>query len=544
MRKIFVIVAILLFYLSAGISAVEIVFKNGRPDNANAIESRLKSAADPSFSLLDSLTVDLSKRGYLDAAVTIKSGKLIISSGHQYLLSKIIFVKDSNFEILVNRPFDSIHVSLAIENQLQIFRDSGYFYASCQTKEVAIYDNPVVLTVELNKGPQVKQGELVFAGLNRSDRELVKKYIPENGAGVLTANYVQDIERAASQISFVKFTPPVNLQPRPGYTVSDIVFNFLEKTPVRLNGAAGLGGRDNSDVIWSLGLSFNNLFGQGKQIDLNSERIDSKRKTLNVSYSQPLFLMGLGELGLNVFTRDYRNEFYEFALAASYHTRINKNLMTGVRFGWKSVKPESGNAGYNSYRGLFSISRKTFSEDFNPRHGLALKWDIEFAFRKYTASNLVASNAQAFNETRNNISADIYQPIIGLLLGHLGLHYAGLETSESIPPLSELILIGGPGSLRGYRTDQFAAVRAAYGTIEPRVRFSQGYLFAFYDAAYLNNRIANSNYDIITYEQYRWSYGLGFGLGDGRRSLSLSLGLNPDFGLNEPRLSMELSSDI
>jgi len=525
--------------------AIEIEFESRMPDNANKILERLKAEINPSFSLLDSLTNALTRSAYLDASVIIKNGKLVIFSGRKYVLAQITLLDDSVRTFQVNRPFDSVNVAWVIEEKLQKYRDNGYHYVSGQTQEVTLNDTSVILKFALNKGPLVKFGEPLFAGLTRTDKELVKRFLPDNNSGALTSDYVSSAEQAAGQIPFVKFNPPVMLQPRPGYTVSDAVFNFLEKTPVRFEGAVGFAGKDRSGAVWSLALTLNNLFGQGKQINVVSQRRDARRNTLDVGYSQPLFLIGLGELNLNVITRDYREEFYEFAIKGSLQSRVNKNFVTGMELDWKSVKPDIGSTGYNRYSGEFSISRRSFSEEFNPAQGLALKWGIDFSFRQYTADKLPAAlKSRTFNETCNKLSLSLFQPLPGPVLGHLKLNYEGLETGESLPPLSELVLIGGPGSLRGYRNEQFAAIRTAYGTFEPRIRFNQGYLFTFYDAAYLNNRVPGENSTVVTDEQFHWSYGFGFGLGTLRRSLVMSLGFNPDFGINDPRLSIDLSSDI
>lgn len=525
--------------------AIEIEFAGQKPENAKSILERLKSENNPSFALLDSLNRSLSNNAYLDASIIIMNGKLMVSSGQKYILSSITINGDSARKVEVNRPFDSAHVALAVEEQLQIYRDSGYHFVSGQTENVILNDTLVTLEFSLNKGPLVKAGETLFTGLTRTDRGLIKRFLQGNDTAALTSGYIIEAERAAEQIPFVKFQPPIMLQPRPGYTVSDIVFNFLEKTPVRIDGAAGLGGKNESGAVWSLALSLNNLFGQGKQVSVVSQRRDSKRKTLDVHYAQPFFLLGLGELNFNLHTRDYRENFYEFGLDAGIGSRINRSFTTGVKFGWKSVKPEIGNTGYNRYTGQFSLMSRSFSDAFNPSQGLEVKWGIDFSFRQYTVENTPGSfKSRTFNETRSRLAAELYQPVAGAILGHLTVNYDGLETVELLPPLSELVLLGGPGSLRGYRNEQFAAIRAAYGTVEPRIRFSQGFITVFCDVAYLNNRLPDSSGQIFTVEMFRWSYGLGFGLGNELRSLEISLGINPDFGLNDPRLSIELSSDI
>ncbi len=543
-KSIYVIgmISILAF---SGVGAIEIEFSGDKPEHSPDIIERLKYVSNPSFALLDSIANHLSRNSYLDASVIIRDGRLIVSAGPRYMLTKLILQGDSVTEIAINRPFDSLIIAQSVDKALQKYRDSGYHYVTAETDKLVLSEATLTLFVSINLGPQVKYGEPHFAGLTRSDRKLVIKYIPENETNVLTSEYLNEVERAAAQIPFVKFNPPVTLQPRPGYTVSDVVFNFLEKTPVRFDGAAGFTGQESAGAVWSLALTMNNLFGQGKEISIVSERRDARRNILKIGYTQPIFLTGLGELNLNISARDYRDEFYEFTMSSGIKSRINNNFVTGIGCGWKSVEPKSGNAGYNKFSGEFSISRKSFAADFNPSGGLALEWRIDVSFRRYTSPILPPVLLdRTHNETRNKLNLSISQPIFRPVLTQLSLNYEGLETGELLPPLSEMVLIGGPGSLRGYRNEQFTAIRSAYGTFEPRIRFGSGYLFTFYDAAYLYNRFPAGAKAVSGVEQFRWSYGLGFGIGNSTRNLIMSFGINPDFGFNEPRLSIDLSSDL
>ncbi len=98
--------------------------------------------------------------------------------------------------------------------------------------------------------------------------------------------------------------------------------------------------------------------------------------------------------------------------------------------------------------------------------------------------------------------------------------------------------------MRGYRNEQFAAIHTATGSVEPRLRFDQGYLFFFYDGAYLNNRVHGDNNSIDTNEQYRYGYGLGLAVMEPGRVLRLSLGWNPELPFDQPRLSVEFTADL
>jgi len=543
--RLFFIVFVLTALIVQSAQSVELLFEGRVPENSGEIKKAVEKSPDPSFALLDSILTDLVGRSYIDAAIEIKSGNLIIRAGSKYFVSRIILMADSNQQTDdIHIPFDSASVSLAINHQLQKFRDQGYLYVSAEIKCISIQDSLVSLELNINMGPLVEIGQQIYAGLTRTDPDIISKYVPNLAGKNVTPALIKQAETAAGNVPFLTFKPPLKLAPRPGYTASDIVFNFLEQTPVSFKGAAGLAGEENN-TVWSFDLALNNLFGSGKRVEIVSEKRESGRNLLRVQYSQPSFMAGTGELKFEVLTRNYRDEFYEFDIAAGYATRLNSSFTTGIKLGWKSVIPETGNLNYRAISGQLALSKRTKPASFNPVDGLAVNWAIEFRFRKYQSDNLPEFIKQrSFYETRNNLSVSLFQKFAGPFIWYSKIRYQGLETKEDLPPLSELILIGGPGTLRGYRNEQFAAIRTVYGTIEPRLRFGKGFGFLFYDAAYLNNRMMVQSGEIETFEDFKWSYGLGLGVGTNLRSVLLSLGWEPQAGFDQPRLSIELSSDI
>ncbi len=401
------------------------------------------------------------------------------------------------------------------------------------------------MLLRLNRGPSMRLVHLKFSGLKRTDPSLVSKYLPFDSGAVINQESVADIERAASSIPFAAFQPPARIEPLPGYTGADLGLDFVEPRQVNIEGGGGYLPGTQSVLVWNLKLDFRNPFGGGRNFSVLSEKRETRRQLLDISYSQPVFLIGNGTLGARVATRDYRDQFYEFAASASYHTSLSPDFVVGLQLEGRSVEPATNDASYSTYSAGFSITRSTLRNKLNPHSGFAGRWNIGFDFRSYASDSAAQTQGQtSFNEVRNDIGADYYRPVSRGLILHLGLGYRGLETAEKLPPVSELYFIGGPGSIRGFRNEQYTAVHAGLGTLEPRYRFETGYLFIFYDGAYLDNRIADDNGVVKTDSRYVNGYGFGFGVVNSLRSIRLSLGWNPDIPFDQPQFSVEFSSSI
>jgi outer membrane protein assembly factor BamA len=365
----------------------------------------------------------------------------------------------------------------------------------------------------------------------------------ENG-DTLTEENLERAEAAASVIPYVGFLPPVKVLPNAGYTSADLEYRFMEKRRFSVNGGGGYIPDGDAGLVWNGRATLRNLAGAGREVQVSSERRETGRQALQVDYGQPLFLFGVGYVKLGVATRDYRDEFYEFDLKGRYDASLSVNTAVGLGLGWKRVEPSTSLSGFSRLTVGLSLRRESPDRRPNPVSGYVLGWSLDFAHREYSGGGSSQTHERrAYNETRISVTLERYMRLVGPLCGCLKVNYAGLETAEELPPLSELALLGGPGSIRGYRNEQFTAQRAAYGSIEPRVRFNQGYFFVFYDAAYINRPVSVQDV-VVTEELFRYGFGVGLNLHDRDRSLTLSLGWSEDVAFDEPRLSIELSYDL
>lgn len=531
---------ITLIVSGTGVLAGEVVFDGTAPDGRERYVAYAEKDTNP-----DTLRALLVGEGYLDAVVAVDSDLVRINAGPLYRLAQIFWAGDSTVTTTARPAFSRGNLEEVLAGRLRSYQERGYLYASAAVLGVHRLGTDVTVRVRLSPGPFLILERSILTGLTRTRGELIERYLPLESGDTLTDLALRRTERAAASIPFVLYRPPAVIQPRPGYTAADVELTFEEKKQVLVSGGGGYTPTGSSRVVWNLNLAFQNLFGQGKQIRLHSERRETDRQVLDINYSQPVFLIGVGSLSGRVATRDYRDRFYEFALGSRYEFLVTRDFKASLGLGWRSVEPSGNAPSYSSFAAEVSVARNNLDNQLNPSSGLLLRWAIEFSYRRYTADSLASPPERgSFNETRNNVDVRWYQTLVRGLVGHVAVSYAGLETGESLPPLSELYYIGGPGTIRGYRNEQFAAVRSAYGTLEPRWRMAGGYIFAFYDGAYINNRVSGIDGGVVTDEFYRSGYGFGAAIIERSRSVTISMGWNPETSFDQPRLSLKFSSEI
>jgi len=547
MRLIYNQIALVLLLMMTA-TPQEINYDGPPPHNRQQFERFVKNVIRQHVndqSLADSASTWLRDAGYLDSRVNLDDDNILITAGEQYRLDLLQVTADSSYDVEVMAPFTRETLDKAVERLLTRLHNQGHYFARATIGKIEEADRQVTIELTLHPGPLTTVAGKTYLGLDRTRPDVIDMYLPVSPGDTLTDALIERTEQAALEIEFADFVPPLMIRPRAGFTETDLEFRFRERKQIRFLGGGGYIPDDATGLVWNLDLTLTNIFGDGRQVGLRSERREKGRTVLDVRYQQPLFIMGVGQLGLKIATRDYRDRFYEFSLGSEYNTRLGQSFVTGLELGWKRVEPAVDLAGYSRFAAAYSIGLSKLDNRQNPSRGSDLAWMITFAHRRYSSDSVIVKPERiVFNETRTNVSLRFYYPLLNSLIGHLGLGYSGMETSETFPPESELTFIGGPGTLRGYRNEQFLAQRTATGTVEPRLRFDQGYLFVFYDAAYINRPIPDIDGNARTDELYRYGYGFGVELLNSEKSLKLSLGWNRDLAFDQPRISIQFAADI
>jgi len=129
------------------------------------------------------------------------------------------------------------------------------------------------------------------------------------------------------------------------------------------------------------------------------------------------------------------------------------------------------------------------------------------------------------DESMFEIGTDNYFHPGGAIVLRLNLETKVLITSRNLIDYSEQFKMGGYGSLRGYRQDQFAGRRIFLGQSEFRLRPSRHTaVYAFGDLGYVYNRKEILPGMVATEEITRLGSGLGCFVGGPSARITLEIG--------------------
>jgi hemolysin activation/secretion protein len=162
-------------------------------------------------------------------------------------------------------------------------------------------------------------------------------------------------------------------------------------------------------------------------------------------------------------------------------------------------------------------------------------WAEKKFWRRSTSSGEYLT--QYILQGKNEIQIDFTQSI------HMSNEtaYNGLESNEDIVPLSEQFYIGGAGTLRGYRENQFHGRRVAYSRWEiilGRVRTDHAYLFT--DGGYIVSESINALGNVERKDLYRIGYGFGLRTLSKLGKVDISFGVGEKLSLRQTKVHVIL----
>jgi outer membrane protein assembly factor BamA len=273
-------------------------------------------------------------------------------------------------------------------------------------------------------------------------------------------------------------------------------------------------------VTGEMNMNLKNLFGTGKNIQVEWRKFKQQSQALDLAYLQPKLLGSNMDLNLdmNLLKQDstFINVNRKLTLVQNLSGRGKLSFFTGLKTSRQLLSsniidpvqlPAFGNFDYYTY-GL-GYNWNNLNDIFYPHQGWTFSLQGIVGNKKIITSNTI--NEYIYKDLRIhsiqfsfNSSIEKYFKFSrnGVLLTRLK---AGSLFNNNNIFLNDLYRIGGLKTLRGFNENNFFASRYGVATLEYRLYTDEtSYLLLFYDQGYIYNQL-----DI----QHREDLPLGFGAG-------------------------------
>ena len=438
----------------------------------------------------DSIGAILSAEGYLNNAVRIARDSVFVDPGPRFRLGDVnLTVIQPNGEATHDR-LSYYHGIIATrsgierlkEEILAPYREKGYFFASLNAEQIEIKRDAIAPVFKIITGPPVVIEQVRFKGLSRSRPEFVEKLSGVRRGALFVREDLDRAQRKIDATGYLQNDSVPHMTPNESYSGVELLWFLSELKSNRLELGGGYlprqAGREGS-FVGRFRFEALNLFGSGRRIGLLLDRKDPTSLKIDFRYAQPFFIPDHMEVALRFSQVDYDSSFYSFTAAGelSLITRGNTRLAGGVS--WNRTEPQkSSQPPSRALSGLVRLEALNLDYMPNPGNGHRLAFGLSYIRRISWPDT--AATAVVNGESMFEISVDNYARLGNKFVARLNIEAHVLISSRDLIDYSEQFKLGGFGSLRGYREDQFGGRQTFLGQAELRYQPSRrlaAYLF-------------------------------------------------------------------
>ncbi len=363
---------------------------------------------------------------------------------------------------------------------LSAYEKSGYPFVAVTPLALAQESGFVYPALRVASGPKVEIGFLEFAGKPGTKSGLLERVAGFHRcsySSATTGTWRQRLEQSGLVVvdsEAIVRAPATAAEPE--YFPSDLYGVRFWVTGQRVNSASGVAGYSPADgrLTGLARISFHNLFDTGRRLEAGWQSAYA-RTSYRLSYTEPWVLGTLIDL-----TASARQQTID-TTSAQTNLALSASVPAAT---WTTVSLETG---YDRFTD--ALSRTTVnvvwagtgvvldSRDFpaNPRSGVRLSAVTKVGNR---ATDSAGSGAVAHAE----FGVTGFLPWGRSLAWSNSLGLRAVYAAEVLTE-SELYRLGGSGTVRGYREDEFASTRVGWFNTELRYSLDRtSSLFPFLDA--------------------------------------------------------------
>jgi len=321
--------------------------------------------------------------------------------------------------------------------------------------------------------------------------------------------------------------------------------NIVEKRSVLVNGILGYAPRSGGEekLTGHLDATFLNMWGTGRNLMLVWDQTAGEHIKINAVYTEPWILGGPGNLSLSGEFYERDSTYSERSFSAEYELPVSFKLNLDLGGAYGTVVPDSiGQDVYNiprssEYSVKIGLSWAGLRPRINPRLGFDAKLGLEPSYIDRRGPDDIFETLKRYEPLlRTNADIEVALEPLREQVIYCGLHGRSV-ISDGPLPLSEKYYLGGWGTLRGYREEQFSSEHLAWGNLEWRALLGgDAHAFAFFDSGII--RPSGEKYT------YKSAYGIGLRLSTAIGRWDISYGVATGEPLTAGLIHLGLSTGL
>lgn len=472
--------------------------------------------------------------------------RAIVFSGNKIFTDAAVC---GSMEMREGNVFSSSVLEKDIQSILQQYEKAGYPLATVRIKDIVQTDtaDEIALRVRLtiDEGRTITISGLRVEGNTSTNADVITREARLSPHQPFDGNLPERIKSRLARLQlFSSISTPelyfdehdsagLSLKVAEGnYNSFDGVLGYVPANGVNTKGY----------ITGLVNLSFRNLFGTGRKLHARWYQENSSTQEVEFSYLEP-WIAALplnGQFGF--FQRKQDSTYIKMQYDLTAEWMLLEDFSVSGSFSQTDVTPTEG------------YGRSVLAANTTTSGGVAIQYDsrdnaaaptqgVYYTTQYQTGKKSIkhmASGGDSVTTATQRVLLDLeyYRTLWYRNVLAAELHVRDFSASDI--DQSDLFLLGGATTLRGYREGQFLGSRLVWSNFEYRILMaSQSYVFGFVDAGYIVQP-AIASIGLTASEQTKIGYGIGVQLDSGIGLIGVSIALGEGDTFSTAKLHIRL----
>lgn len=284
-------------------------------------------------------------------------------------------------------------------------------------------------------------------------------------------------------------------------------------------------------------ISLRNLFGTGRSAAIKWQQESRSSQELEIRYLEPWLFNLPFNIEAGLYQRKQNSTYVQRNAEGRFDYIATQEVTASLILSTQSTIPtERADKTFTVFNSTsntigFNLRIDTRDDFYSPTEGIILSNTYKYTSKsiegpKEFITPLVKTKV---NFQRLEVDFGYYMEIFNKQILATGVHARELKGDDV--EISDLYLLGGTNTLRGYREKQFAGNRILWSNLEYRYLLTiRSFAFLFLDTGYFL-RNADESRNIPKISDFKYGYGLGFNIETtlGILGVSFALGKGDSF---------------
>ena len=422
-----------------------------------------------------------------------------------------------------------------IERVLELYEENGFPYCQISPSDFRVVEKgKLIFSLKVNEGPRVKIKDIRLDGLKTTKQKVILRELGQNLSGYFSQSRLNRSLRRIQRLSYIQEVKESQLLSGENPDEAILKIALAERRNNSFSGIIGYApstGSRKGNLVGSLNLTFDNMFGTGRRMEWNWSKKDTYSSRFDFLYREA-WIFGLPPtLELKTGQMDCDSTFLQLSFSARLIFGSADRISWLITGGWEKIIPGSAGNRYLSssrrYQGGLGLALDLLDQPGNPRKGIFYRIEMNYSQKRNYPTAFFVPDQSKTQSADYSLDLENYLPTLKNQTVFAGVHFKGSNGSEKIIPYTDEYKLGGIKSLRGYREEEFSGSTIAWTNLEYRFLLDGNSRFFFFtDFGYFERKVlSDDGADYKRISGQKLGYGVGLRIDSKAGLLGLDYGL-------------------